>query len=131
MIILNSNANLLSWCGLWWNLLPTQPEESLMFVPGEWVLKSSMEEYKADGVVMSNKIELFLLETSGKFLLSDKARFGYDHIKGTFGCLTIYNQILKKYCYATEETASKLKITFVHARSKLLDILKGHLTHLF
>ncbi|KAL4216069.1 hypothetical protein AB4K20DRAFT_1964735 [Rhizopus microsporus] len=86
----------------------------LVFVPEKYVSQSSFEEYKADAV----------------FLLNDGLKFGYGHIKGTFGCLTIYNEIFRTYHFATEETASKVKIYFVHARRKLYNTLNDYLAHL-
>lgn len=102
----------------------------LVFVPEEYVSQSSSEEYKADAIVLHDGLEIALLETSGKLLLNDGPRFGYGHIKGTFGCFTIYNEILKTYHFAIEETVSKLKIYFVHARRKLYNTLNGYLAHL-
>ncbi|KAI9472273.1 MAG: hypothetical protein EXX96DRAFT_611523 [Benjaminiella poitrasii] len=71
----------------------------LMFAPGEYILKASKEEYKANSVV-----------------LDDNPKYGLDHIKGTFGILTVFNNIFKIYYLSTEATATSLKITFVHAR---------------
>ena len=95
-------------------------DEELAFVTAEYVLKSSAEEYKADGCILFGEDELCLLETSGKFMLEDNSKYGYDHIKMTFGALCLFNAIYKKYCWANEDTALKLKIPFVHSRGKIL-----------
>lgn len=89
------------------------------FVPGEVNLEASEEEYNADGIVtIANGIEICLLETSGPFKLIDRPRFGYDHVKGAFGVLSMMNAVVKKYFYATLETLMTLKIYFIHARGK-------------
>ncbi|KAI9256032.1 hypothetical protein EDC94DRAFT_523503, partial [Helicostylum pulchrum] len=96
--------------------------KEFIFIPGEYTLKSSEEEYKADAAVIYNYLEITLLETSGIFELHaihrfrDNAIFGYDHVKGTFGCLCLFNCVLKTYYYATEESVYKLQISFIHAR---------------
>ncbi|CEG82149.1 hypothetical protein RMATCC62417_16265 [Rhizopus microsporus] len=61
-------------------------------------------------------MKICLLETSGKLFLRDNIKYGFDHVKGNFGSLTIFNNIYKKYCWASKQTAGRLKIPFVHAR---------------
>ncbi|CEI90140.1 hypothetical protein RMCBS344292_04470 [Rhizopus microsporus] len=102
----------------------------LVFVPEEYVSQSSTEEYKADAIVLHDGLEIALLEPSGELLLNDGPRFGYGHIKEAFGCFTIYNEIIRTYHFAIEETVSNLKIYFVHARRKLYNTLNGYLAHL-
>lgn len=75
-----------------------------------------MEEYKADGAVLVSDIEIGLFETSGKYMLRDNAKYGFDHVKGTFGALTIFNTIFSRFHMSSVETATSLKIPFVHAR---------------
>ncbi|GAA5800903.1 hypothetical protein HPULCUR_006342 [Helicostylum pulchrum] len=41
--------------------------KEFIFIPGEYTLKSSEEEYKADAAVIYNYLEITLLETSGIF----------------------------------------------------------------
>lgn len=93
--------------------------EQLEFLPGEYLLKSSEEKYNADGCIVDEEDnEIFLLETSGKLMLNEKWNCGYDHVKCTFGALSIFNAAFKKYFYATEETAIKLQIPYLHAMGK-------------
>lgn len=93
--------------------------EQMEFLPGEYILKSSQENYKADGCIIDDKNnELFVLETSGKLMLDEKWKYGYDHVKCMFGALTIFNAAFKKYFFATEETAIKLQIPYLHAMGK-------------
>jgi hypothetical protein len=74
--------------GLLWSLLEFAVDlsktKNLAFIPGEHILCSSQEEYKADAAVKERNG----LETSGKILLKDIPRFSYDHVKGCFGVLT-------------------------------------------
>lgn len=92
--------------------------EGLLFIPGEYVLNASKEEYKADAAVLGelNKLEICLAETSGSYQLHDIPRFGYDHVKGCFGALTILNAIIKKYFNSDLLSAFKLVVPFVHIR---------------
>ncbi|KAG1318805.1 hypothetical protein G6F62_012162 [Rhizopus arrhizus] len=90
--------------------------ELLEFLPGEYLLKSSEEKYNADGCIVDEENnEMFLLEVSGKLLLNEKWKYGYDHVKCTFGALSIFNAAFKKYFFAAEETAMKLQIPYLHA----------------
>ncbi|KAG0782582.1 hypothetical protein G6F21_011034 [Rhizopus arrhizus] len=90
--------------------------ELLEFLPGEYLLKSSQEKYNADGCIVDEENnEMFLLEVSGKLLLNEKWKYGYDHVKCTFGALSIFNAAFKKYFFATEETAMKLQTPYLHA----------------
>lgn len=91
---------------------------NLRFQLGEVFLDASDEDFKADGVVKCGDIELLLLETSGHYGVRDDNRFGQDHVKGAFGCLTFLRRILKTYYYATEDSMRMLKVLFVHARGK-------------
>lgn len=95
-------------------------ECNLLFVSGEYILSSSEEEFKADAIIIdtTNEDEIMLLETSGKAFLVDNSRFGYDHIKGAFGALSILNSIMKKYYNANIASAIKLRIPFLHTRGK-------------
>lgn len=60
--------------------------------------------------------ELSILETSGKILLNDNSKYGSDHIKVYYGGLSIFNAIFKKHYWASETTALKLHVPFLHAR---------------
>ncbi|KAL7313332.1 hypothetical protein PS15m_007093 [Mucor circinelloides] len=77
---------------------------------------ASKETNKVDACIIDNGMEICLLETSGKLLLRDNTKYGFDHIKCNFGSLNIFNNIYKKYYWASQETAGRLKIPFVHAR---------------
>lgn len=97
--------------------------EQLQFLPGEYLLKSSQEKYNADGCIVNEENnEVFLLETSGKLMLKERWKYGYDHVKCTFGALTIFNAAFKKYSFATEETALKLQIPYLHAMEDSLHL---------
>lgn len=82
-------------------------------------MKSSQEKYNADGCIIDDEgNEVFVLETSRKLMLNEKWEYGYDHVKCTFGALSIFNAAFKKYFFATEETAMKLQISYLHAMGK-------------
>ncbi|KAI8973813.1 hypothetical protein BDF20DRAFT_805005, partial [Mycotypha africana] len=97
--------------------------EEMVLLPGEYMLKSFQEKYKADGCIIDNEDnEVFILEISGKLMLNEKWKYGYDHVKCTFGALTIFNSAYKKYFFATEETATKLQIPYLHAMEDSLHL---------
>ncbi|KAI8375757.1 hypothetical protein EDC96DRAFT_306210 [Choanephora cucurbitarum] len=99
-----------------WPLMSLAAGE-LQFVAGEYVLRSSKEEYKADACILDDqKNEVCLLETSNGFLCGDKSKYGFDHVKGTFGALAMFGAAFKKYNRASHEVAQQLNILFVHAR---------------
>jgi hypothetical protein len=92
-------------------------ENDANFIPGEILLKSSLEEYLTDAVIIRDSgEEILLLETSGKYKLKDVPRFGYDHIKGCFGVLTMLSTIIKRNHMASIDTIIKLSLPFVHAK---------------
>lgn len=72
----------------------------MKLVPAEYSLLSSKEGYKTDACILDGDNELCLLETSGKFLLGDSGKYGYDYIEVTFDALSIFNATYKKYCWA-------------------------------
>ncbi|KAI8077303.1 uncharacterized protein B0P05DRAFT_638008 [Gilbertella persicaria] len=87
------------------------------FVAGEYILKASKEEYRADACILDeNDNEICLLESSGCYLFGDKCKYGYDHVKGAFGVLTMFNAAFKKYHKASFKVAQELSILFIHAR---------------
>ncbi|PHZ13654.1 uncharacterized protein RHIMIDRAFT_305694 [Rhizopus microsporus ATCC 52813] len=94
----------------------------LKFIPGEVLLSSTDEPYNADAVVKFENIEICLLETSGHYGLNDKGRFGYDHVKGAFGAISMIRHAYKKYQYATKTTAQELRVFFMHAKEKKLNL---------
>ncbi|KAG2204544.1 hypothetical protein INT47_012603 [Mucor saturninus] len=90
--------------------------QALEFLSGEYALKSTNEKYYADGCVIDeNDNEILLLETSGELKLNEKWKYGYDHVKCTFGALSTYNAAFKKYYFAMEETALKHQVPYIHA----------------
>lgn len=97
-------------------VVDSMPDMSLKFSSAEYILKCSKEEYKADACILVDENELSILETSGKILLNDNSKYGSDHIKVHYGALSIFNAIYKKYYWASEATALKLHIPFLHAR---------------
>ncbi|KAI7897513.1 uncharacterized protein BX663DRAFT_533809 [Cokeromyces recurvatus] len=67
-------------------------------------------EYKADGIIKlygMKKIELLLLETSGKI--------NYDHHKCVYGRLAILKTVTDIFCFASIECFKAFKIYFLHA----------------
>lgn len=61
----------------------------MKFVPGKKKLSASEEFCSADAIIEVDGLEIYALETSGKFQLKDKVRFGYDHVKGAFVALSM------------------------------------------
>lgn len=94
----------------------------LKFVPREVLLSSTDEPYNADAVVKFEDIEVCLLETSGHYGLSDKGRFGYGHAKGAFSAISMIRHAYKKYPYATITVAQALRVFFMHAKEKKLNL---------
>ncbi|RCH81236.1 hypothetical protein CU098_004429 [Rhizopus stolonifer] len=103
-------------------VVDSMPNISLKFAPAEHFLDCSKEEYKADACIIADEDEISILETSGKILLNDNSKYGSDHIKVHFGALTMFNAIYKKYYWASEATALKLHIPFLHARHDMLHL---------
>ncbi|ORE19181.1 hypothetical protein BCV71DRAFT_283957 [Rhizopus microsporus] len=91
----------------------SMPDMSLKFSPAEYILS-------ADACISVDENELSILETSGKILLNDNSKYGSDHIKVHYGALSIFNAIYKKYYWASEATALKLHIPFLHARDDMI-----------
>jgi hypothetical protein len=81
-------------------------------------LDSSNEDSKADAIAQLGEMVFLLLETSGLNKTKDRVRFSQDQIKCSFGALTFFRKILKTWNFATDETMTKLKVVFVHARGK-------------
>ena len=54
--------------------------------------------------------------TSSTSLFKESGKLGYNHVKGTFSALVLFNAIFKKYNNATLETALSLTVAFIHAR---------------
>ncbi len=96
----------------------TTNNNNISFVPGKYILHSSVEEYKADAVVLLEQydVELCLVETSGAYKINDAPRFGYDQVKGCFGALIILNAIIKKCHNAKFDSVLQLAVPFVHIR---------------
>ncbi|KAI8367008.1 hypothetical protein EDC96DRAFT_544047 [Choanephora cucurbitarum] len=95
---------------------------NILFKTGELLLDSSDEQFKADGLIEMDGIELCLLETSGTCGLSDNCRFGKDHVKGSFGTLIFLRKILRTFYFATESTLHELMVLFGHARGKRIHL---------
>lgn len=62
--------------------------------------------------------EMFVPETCGRLMLNEKWKYGYDHVKCTFGAMTIFNAAFKKYFFATKETAIRLQIPYLHTMGR-------------
>ncbi|CEG74703.1 hypothetical protein RMATCC62417_09871 [Rhizopus microsporus] len=95
---------------------------AVRFHPVEILLDASDKDYKTDGLIEIEGIEVCLLEALGHHGLKDLGRFGYDHVKGSFGALTFMRKILKTWCFAKEDTLCKLKVFFIHARGKKMHL---------
>ncbi|PHZ12696.1 uncharacterized protein RHIMIDRAFT_283038 [Rhizopus microsporus ATCC 52813] len=97
-----------------WPLMSLACEASsscLTFLPGEYILKASKQDYKADAcIVDAEQNELCILETSDPLKLDDKCEYGYDYVKGAFGSLTLFNDLFKKYYMASKDTAQRLNV---------------------
>ncbi|EIE80195.1 hypothetical protein RO3G_04900 [Rhizopus delemar RA 99-880] len=92
-----------------------KPKMKLMLA--EYILKAFVDEYKADECILDQfGNEVCLLGTSSTFLFKESGKLGYDHVKGTFGALTLFNAIFKKYNNATLENALNPTVAFIHAR---------------
>lgn len=89
----------------------------MKLILAEYILRAFVDEYKADRCILDQFEKLAcLLETLSTFLFKESGKLGYDHVKGTFGALTLFNAIFKKYNNATLETALNLIVAFIHAR---------------
>ncbi|KAI8350632.1 hypothetical protein EDC96DRAFT_448230 [Choanephora cucurbitarum] len=99
-----------------WPILSLAIDDKTSFFPGEIELSASSENYNADALIKYSEVEICVLETSGRYKLEDKARFGYDYVKGAFALLSMIKAIYKKYRFATKETTVELRVHFVHAR---------------
>lgn len=98
----------------------------MKFIHGEYILVASKETHKVDACIVDGGVEICLLETSGKLLLRDNSKYGYDHIKCNFGSLNIFNNIYNKYYWGSKETAGRLRISFVYARRKQFLLITDH-----
>lgn len=86
---------------------------------GEYILKASKQDYRADACIIdTEQNKLCILETPAPLKLSDKCKYGYNHIKGVLGSLPLFNDLFKKYYMASEDTVQRLKVMFVHAKRK-------------
>jgi hypothetical protein len=92
-------------------------DSNVKFICGEYILKASKQEYKADACIVDDETEVCLLETSGKFEHDESGKYGFDYIKATFGAHCLFNSIFK-YCFATEETAFGFQIPLAQAVRK-------------
>lgn len=91
------------------------------FSPGEVNLQSFNtldDNYKADGILKFDTIEVLLLETSGPYNCNDEPRSAYDHIKCVFGLLSMFKTVISKYPFATAQEFGSLRLWVVHARGK-------------
>ncbi|RCH95706.1 hypothetical protein CU097_013075 [Rhizopus azygosporus] len=86
------------------------------------LLSLTDEPHNVDAVVKFEGIEICLLETSGHYGLNDKGRFGYGHVKGAFGAISIIRHAYKKYSYTTRAIVHQLRIHFMHAKEKKLNL---------
>lgn len=78
--------------------------------------------YLADGILKLyglKSVEILLLEASGCYGSSNRAKISYDHHKGFFGGIALLKLIADEFPLASSETFSKVKIFFVHGAGKL------------
>ncbi|KAG1053900.1 hypothetical protein G6F43_004047 [Rhizopus delemar] len=67
-------------------------------------------EYKSDTCILDDENNaISVLETSGKFMLDNNSKYGYNHAKCTFGALSILNATFKKYFGSREVTGFQLR----------------------
>ncbi|OBZ87367.1 hypothetical protein A0J61_04583 [Choanephora cucurbitarum] len=79
---------------------------NLNFIVGEYISKTSKEEYKVDACIINTiKKELCLLETSDYFLAGDISKYGYGYVQNAFGALKMLNIAYKKYYKAPLDIA--------------------------
>ncbi|CDH53931.1 predicted protein [Lichtheimia corymbifera JMRC:FSU:9682] len=95
------------------------------FSPGEVNLQSFNtldDNYKADGILKFDTIEVLLLETSGPYNCNDEPRSAYDHIKCVFGLLSMFKTVISKYPFATAQEFGSLRLWVVHAREDAIHL---------
>ncbi|KAI8354672.1 hypothetical protein BD560DRAFT_449601 [Blakeslea trispora] len=110
-------------------------ESSLFFQIGEYKLDAIKHEiqrrddnilkgcsYNADGchtATIGNKtVELSLLEVTGPFGQFDDARSVKDHIKGSFGALSLLHEIAYLFEFGSLETFCSIRVYFIQALGK-------------
>ena len=94
-------------------------DDEVTFLPGELNLKSFDDldmEYKADGAGFVKNHEILLLETSGAYGNTSAPRWAYNHVKGTFGTLSMLRALVRKYSFASMELLQRCRIWFMHVR---------------
>jgi predicted RNA-binding protein associated with RNAse of E/G family len=80
--------------------------------------------YMADGVVEADDTEICLLEISGEYSSTQEARHSYDHVKGLFGLIAMFQAVVKRYHYATLKSVMGLRLTYVHVRGKHYSVVR-------
>ncbi|CEG68183.1 hypothetical protein RMATCC62417_04495 [Rhizopus microsporus] len=81
--------------------------------------------YLADGILKLyglKSVELLLLEASGCYGSSNRAKISYDHHKGFFGGIAMLKLIADQFPLTSSETFSKVKIFFVHGASEQIHL---------
>lgn len=78
---------------------------------------SKRSHYNADGITVDNDsgLEVCLIETSGPSGLIDISREITDHVKASYGLLSMIHTIAHHFVHYDIEVYKKLKICFVHA----------------
>lgn len=121
---------------------------SLCFQIGEYKLESIKHEinrrddeklkscsYNADGchtgIVGGKIVELSLLEVTGPFGCSDSPKSTKDHIKGSFGTLSLLQEIGHLFEFGSLDTFYKIRVYFVQALGKGDSFLKYNVTNTF
>lgn len=98
--------------------LAAKARTAVRFHPGEMLLNTLDKDYKTDGLIEMDWVEVYLLETSDHYGLKDLDRFGHDNVKGSFGALTFMRKILTTWYFAKEDTLRESKVFFIHVRGK-------------
>ncbi|RCH90159.1 hypothetical protein CU097_003960 [Rhizopus azygosporus] len=81
--------------------------------------------YLADGILKLyglKSVEILLLEASGCYGSSNRAKISYDHHKGFFGGIALLKLIADEFPLASSETFSKVKIFFVHGAGEQIHL---------
>lgn len=86
--------------------------------------------YYADGIVRINDAEVLIFEASSAYERCSAVKATFDHYKAMFGMLGVLRNTASRYCHASFDTFTKLKIHFVHAHGKNNAGLIAAISHL-
>lgn len=108
--------------------------DNMKFLPGETRLKAVGKElklllndtthyYNADGTLSlrSSKLEIALLETTGKLNVEDRPKEVKDYIKAGYGLLSMLHNIGRLYHYADFQIFKMVSVYFIQVTRKWLN----------